>query len=326
VSTLEAHFLAEVTAPGVFYRACFTHGIQALKPAQFLQDLLPENEDGAVLKLGFLWQAAQADVSRADICDLAVQPHVSDAIIHCGSDNVQEALLSLSAKFPSLTHASVHLEGKGSPQMWSPLMSLNTLTHLEVNVGTGMRSALYDALMTFQEGSMQLLSFVVQGAMTNRPADTLAFVERNVVLSPFLERFTVYYTMANPAQYNDSIIKALTRRYSKLKRLEVGSCCGTVSDNAFEYFTDNPEGVQAGLELEYMYLCCVTNLRGARWLDPESVRKHLPKLKELCMAAGRNFCGCGQRGCGEDRAVVDRLQMPAPEGNGIKFNHWSAHW
>merc|ERR1719453_2762577 len=103
---------------------------------------------------------------------------------------------------------------------------------------------------------MQLEALEVGGAMQpSRPA-YLRFVESNRVLSPNLHTFVVYYTMANPALVDNKIIQALTRRYAQLKQLEIGSCCGTVTDDAFKYLTKNSVGIEAGLKLEKIYLCC----------------------------------------------------------------------
>uniref|UniRef100_A0A7S0A780 Uncharacterized protein n=1 Tax=Pyrodinium bahamense TaxID=73915 RepID=A0A7S0A780_9DINO len=148
------------------------------------------------------------------------------------------------------------------------------------------------------------------------------FVTNNRCLRPELEEFVVQYWYANPPLVNTRILQQVTKRYRKLRLLEVGSCCHSVTDAAFQYFEDNGEGLQAGLELEDLFLVCITQVEGAGWLDLENVRKNLPKLRKFRIGAGRAFCNCGARGCGSAVPRIQRLR----EEFGLEFHQSAAHW
>merc|ERR1719282_251599 len=148
------------------------------------------------------------------------------------------------------------------------------------------------------------------------------FIDNNTILSPDLEEFSVFYWFANPPQGDSQAVQKITKRYPRLRKLQVGSCCHSTTDDGFKYFTENDEGIRAGLELESLFLVCTTQVRGRGWLEIDSVKKYLPKLKELKIGGGRVFCNCGARGCGECANVFTQLKSEC----GVQIEHSAPHW
>ena len=119
------------------------------------------------------------------------------------------------------------------------------------------------------------------------------------------------------------MVSSLLHRYRHLRRLTVGPSCNGLTDAAFNYLGDNDEGVQAGLKLESMYVCCSLHVTGKGWLlDVDSVRRNLPQLKSFKISASRHHCGCGRRGCGKNVKEIKKVQ----EACGIRFTDASPHW
>merc|ERR1711972_462357 len=185
-----------------------------------------------------------------------------------------------------------------------------------------MGDTIFRALLAWGREGPKLRSFKVDGAMSLSLAVYAEFVRDNQCLAPELEEFVVQYWFANPPLVNSQLIQAITKRYRHLRLLEVGSCCHSVSDDAFKYFRENPEGIQAGLELENLFLVCITQVEGAGWLDVDSVNAHLPKLKKFRIGGGRCFCTCGDARCGQAAPRIARLRDECR----LAFEHGAAHW
>merc|ERR1711920_892667 len=228
------------------------------------------------------------------------------------------SLECLPQKFPSLTKLEFvipqHTKAGAPANYWKPIQHLQCLERLHFSNHHSFtrdghfKNQVFESLMAWGDREQKLKAFSLTGAMQLDLRKYKDFIDNNNVLSPELEEFSVFHWFANPPQVDDEAIQKITKRYQHLKTLEVGSCCGSVSDRAFKYLCDNSEGVQAGQELEKLFLVCTTNVRGDAWLECDSVKRCLPKLREFKLGGGRVFCGCGGSGCGERASVLTDLK------------------
>jgi len=258
-------------------------------------------------------------------------PEVTDLRLELGKDD--DSLQSIVDKFPSLLKLDISVAvniGKADspPSFWDPLMQLGSLETLRISNHHDhpwkgeLNGAVFESLLSWGDKGPALKVFALTGAMQLDQALFQRFVTANQVLSPDLEEFSFFYWYANPPQINDETFRAITKRYRRLKVRQVGSCCHTLTDKAFTYLTDNDEGVAAGLELEKLFLVCITQVNGDRWLEAASVKRCLPKWKEFKIGAGRVFCPCGETSCGSRADDVRRLQDEC----GVVFIQSAPHW
>jgi len=235
--------------------------------------------------------------------------------------------------FPNLQRLCVRFNGSFlygvRADFWAPLKVISeSLQELHFTNHHGARSSgqinADDVLRGLLDlsGGLKLTSFRLEGAMRLSLAMFLRFVKENQVLLPELKEFALQYWFANPPLVNDEIFLELTKRYRQLRRLEVGSCCWSLTDAAFAHFMDNADGIESGLELEDLYMVCITQVEGRDWLELESVKRHLPNLKSFRIGAGRAFCRCGEGACGSSVPRLERLEKE----HGLVFNQSAAHW
>lgn len=314
-----------------FTETRLVHGATPLGLDLRLTDLADEQtlvQLGAIVTTG-----KRAELSLLEIQGLSrPHPEATSVVVTAGKDVVD--LQHLVEKLPQVEelkfkfHDSFFYAQPAS--YWAPLTNLaGTLNRLHFSNHHGGRDSgemdadrIFEALMAWGEDAPKLLSFQLEGAMRVSLPTYASFVSNNRCLLPELEEFVVQYWFANPPLVSTEILQLITKRYQKLRLLEVGSCCWTVSDAAFKYFADNDEGIQAGLELEDLYLVCITQVEGNGWLDVENVQKNLPKLRKFRVGAGRCFCSCGNRLCGSAVPRIKHLQAE----RGVTFEQGAAHW
>lgn len=307
------------------------HGTTTLLPSQRLGEIT--DVAGGVLELTAVFTVKQAEASLKELVALdRAHPEATDVLLTADEDQVD--LLCLVEKLPKLEGLTINFNGSFlynvGADYWTPLKQLApTLQRLHFSNHHGGRSGgqirqenIYEAIMGWGDEGPKLLSFKVTGAMSSGALATyLDFVRSNQTLRPDLEEFIVQYWFANPPLVNTEILQAITKRYQKLRLLEVGSCV-SLSDAAFKYFQDNEEGIQAGLELEDMGLTCIVNVEGVGWLDVENVKRNLPKFKKFRIGGGRCFCTCGDAQCGSAASRIECLRAE----RGLEFEHGARHW
>jgi hypothetical protein len=268
-----------------------------------------------------LAEVAQIEVSVADVRDLRVTVAAEDSSLEC-----------LAQVFPSLQKLEIvlpqHTKAGAPASFWDPIQHLASLERLHLANHHSFAhhgcfgNEVFTSLLRWGERDCKLKAFAMTGAMQLSMKAYKRFVDDNAVLSPDLEEFSVYHWFAQPPQVDDEVIRKITRRYQRLRLLEVGSCCHSATDEGFRYLGANDEGVRAGLELEKLFLVCTTTVQGQGWLDPDSVKQHLPKLKKLAVGGGRCFCSCGGHGCGSHAHVFEKLKTEC----GIAISHTATHW
>lgn len=296
-----------------------------------LADRTSERSDGGVLELGVVRVARKVDMKLAEVAQLGVPvPEVRDLRVTVAAED--SSLECLAQMFPSLQKLEVvlpqHTKAGAPASFWDPIQHLASLERLHLaNHHSFARDGcfgneVFRSLLGWGERECKLKAFAMTGAMQLSLKAYKSFVDDNAVLSPDLEEFSVYHWFANPPQVDDEVIQKVTRRYRRLRLLEVGSCCHSATDQGFRYLGANDEGVRAGLELEKLFLVCTTSVQGQGWLDPDSVKQHLPKLKTLAVGGGRCFCSCGRGGCGSHAHVFEKLKTEC----GVSISHSAPHW
>jgi len=288
-----------------------------------------EGAESGLLDLQVLPQAKCPELELGRIPHLEkVRDYVRRICILGGKE--EESLAPIAQKFPNLEHLEVRVDDgqrKAKSSYWYPLKSLTQLKSLAVMNHHGFRHSgeltaeFLQSLAEWGADGPQLTSLKYEGAMDLGLGFFKDWVDKVETLSPDLHTLSIFYWFANPALVNDVIFQKITKKWRRLKFLHLGSGCGLLTDKAFLHFRDNPEGIQAGLELEKLDLVCCTGVYGDDWLVPSSIKRNLPKLKEFELSASRHFCTCGNGGCGSHQHVVQWL-----EEAGVKFNHHTTHW
>lgn len=319
-----------LTAEGALFKQTVMLHASSPDPIDHSRPLAELADGKDSLEFTVIYVPRQAELKLTEVALLErSHPEVSDVVVDCGDCGAD--LGCLSEKFPQLQRLQVKV-GSGQydkcTSYWDPLRLLTGLQRLHIanhhggRNGGQMKNQIFDALLSWGDEGPKLTGFLFTGAMTINLEKFAQFITSNSVLSPDLQEFAVQYWFANPPLVNTQLVQMITNRYQKLRVLELGSCCHSVTDDAFKYFADNEEGVQAGLNLERLFLVCITQVEGQKWLDPESVKRCLPKLKDFSVGGGRCFCRCGERGCGAQSEVVSRLETEC----GVTFTQSAAHW
>lgn len=242
----------------------------------------------------------------------------------------REFLEPIVEKFPRLESLTIHVgpcQRDADSSYWSALKELSQLKSIAVLNHHGHRSngaldhKFLQSLVDWGSDGPKLTTLRYEGAMNLSLSFFEEWVDKVSTLSPDLETLCIQYWFANPALVNDAIFQKITKKWQRLRHIHLGSGCNRLSDRAFLYFGDNDDNIKAGLHLEKLALVCCTNINGNGWLEPESVKRNLPNLKEFELSASRQFCKCGGRGCGAKSHVKDGL-----EEIGVKFNHHTTHW
>mmetsp|Transcript_149049 Transcript_149049/g.273616 ORF Transcript_149049/g.273616 Transcript_149049/m.273616 type:complete len:388 (+) Transcript_149049:64-1227(+) len=251
--------------------------------------------------------------------------------LHIQSDNdADEPLDAIVEKFPGLESLTIMVgtcQRSGDASYWKPLKGLTHLKSLAVCNHHGARSsgalghAFLQSLVDWGNDGPKLISLKYEGAMSLSLRFFEDWVDRVETLSEDLDTLSIQYWFANPPLVNDAIFKKITKKWQGLRHIHLGSGCHVLSDRAFTYFQDNAENIQAGLNLEKLVLVCCTEINGVGWLQPDSVKRNLPKLREFELSASRQFCKCDARSCGARVQVKDDL-----EKMGVRFNHHTTHW
>lgn len=305
-----------------------------IEPDHTLASLMVDGtEDGEaeVLELGVLLAPKLVEMPLTEVMALEeAVPAVTALKVTLGTEDI--SLECLAQKFPSLTKLEFvipqHTKAGAPASYWGPIQRLQCLERLHFSNHHSFtrdghfKNQVFESLLAWEDREQQLKAFSLTGAMLLDLRQYKEFIETNNVLSPELEEFSVYHWFANPPQVDDNALQRITKRYQHLKTLEVGSCSSSVSDRAFKYLGDNSEGVQAGQELEKLFLVCTTNVQGEGWLSPDSVKRCLPKLREFKLGGGQVFCGCGRQGCGDRAHVLRELKAEC----GVSVEHSAPHW
>eukprot|EP01006_Ploeotia_vitrea_P039514 TRINITY_DN66355_c7_g7_i1.p1 TRINITY_DN66355_c7_g7~~TRINITY_DN66355_c7_g7_i1.p1 ORF type:complete len:314 (+),score=19.05 TRINITY_DN66355_c7_g7_i1:50-991(+) len=271
---------------------------------------------------------------KLKLCDdlydkMGTFPEVKTVIMTPGDE---EAIPDLSDCFPNVSSLVVNVpptkEISESAYFAKIEPLLSTLTALAIHIPEGRSSGtvgdgVFKTMTAWHlpKSAGGLQEFSVQGQIQLSNAVYMKFLENNTILSPDLCLYNVYRVFAWPSMVTDGIVQTLFKKYQHLRQVTIGSCL-ELSDDAFKYLRANDEGVHAGQDLESMYLCCVPHhMVGDKWLEPNSIKEHLPKLKMFRVASGRQFCTCGDGGCGSHVKVVEGLK-----NLGITWSHASPHW
>merc|ERR1712136_164461 len=194
-----------------------------------------------------------------------------------GEAKEEESLAPMAQTFPNLEHLAVHVDDgqrKAKSSYWYPLKSLTQLKSLAVMNHHGcphsseLTAEFLWSLAEWGADGPQLTSLKYEGVMDLDLGFFRDLVDNVETLSPDAHTLSIFDWCANPARVNDVIFQQITKKWRRLKFPHLGPGCGALTDNPFLYFQDNPEGIQAGLELENLDLVCCPRIYGDDWLVP----------------------------------------------------------